>query len=104
MPLTTPSLQEIVAEAARVIGIDGSNGILLRDGSNAMFRLPEGVIARVAQPGRRTVAERETRVARWLADHGVSVTRPLAEVQQPTVVDDRAVTWWHALPPHRQGR
>jgi len=103
VPLTTPRLQEIVAEAARLIRIGGSNAVLLRNGSNAMFQLPGGVIARVATPGRRAVAEREIRVARWLSDHGVSVTRPLADVQQPTLVDDRPVTWWHLLPPHRPG-
>lgn len=68
-----------------------------------MFRLPGGVVARVGRSGLRATAEREVRIARWLYDHGIAVTHPLPDVRQPTMVSDRPVTWWFALPPHRPG-
>ncbi|OZM82042.1 hypothetical protein CFP66_12210 [Pseudonocardia sp. MH-G8] len=68
-----------------------------------MFRLPGGVIARVAPAGRAVVAEREVRVARWLAAQGLAVTTPLHDVPQPTLLGQRPITWWVALPPHRPG-
>ncbi|TQM14789.1 phosphotransferase family protein [Pseudonocardia kunmingensis] len=103
MPIPTETLEEIVTEAAGLAGIDGSEPRLLRNGSNAMFRLPGAVIARVAPAGRATIAEREVRVARWLAAEGLAVTTPLPGVPQPTLVGERPVTWWAALPPHRPG-
>ncbi|MGC7102744.1 phosphotransferase family protein [Amycolatopsis lurida] len=58
-------------------------------------------MARVGRPGGVGIAEREVRVARWLAESGVPVIRPVAAVEQPVVSANRAVTWWEELPPHR---
>lgn len=96
-------LEEIVTRAASAAGIDCRTAVLLRNGSNAMFRLPDSVVARVGRSGLRATAEREVRIARWLSDHGIAVTQPLPDVRQPTMVGDRPVTWWLALPSHRPG-
>jgi Ser/Thr protein kinase RdoA (MazF antagonist) len=103
VPLPTCGLEELVAEAASLALLDGSVATLLRNGSNAMFQLPGGVVARVAPAGRTATAEREVQIARWLSSQGVRVTQPLGDVPQPTVVADRAITWWHTIPPHRAG-
>ncbi|WP_344881181.1 aminoglycoside phosphotransferase family protein [Allokutzneria multivorans] len=78
-----------------------ADATLIRDGSNTLFALPGNVIARVGRPGRLAVAEREVRASRWLADNGIPVVRTLPEVDQPTEVGDRGVTWWVRLPEHR---
>lgn len=66
-------------------------------GSNAVYRLSAPVIARISRPGvdvdgaRRTVA-----VARWLESVGYPSVRAIG-VDQPIVIDGRAVTFWQAV-------
>ncbi|WP_409185967.1 phosphotransferase family protein [Amycolatopsis sp. VS8301801F10] len=88
--------------AAETAGIDATDMTLIRDGSNAVVRLPHHVVARVGPPGTTASAARQVHVARWLADSGITVVMPLASPPQPTLVDDRPVTWWTELPDHRQ--
>lgn len=73
----------------------------LRVGENAIFRLP-GVIARVSRPGQTRAAQREVDVARWLAASAFPAVRALP-VEQPVVVEDRAVSFWEPLPEHTPG-
>lgn len=87
--------------AAEAAGIDAGDMALLRDGSNAVVRLPHHVVARVGAPGTSDNAARQVHVARWLADSGIAVVMPLAAPPQPTLVGDRPVTWWTELPEHR---
>lgn len=96
-------LHEIVTEAARTAGLDSSTATLLRDGSNAMFLLPGGVVGRVGRPGQQAAAEREVLISRWLTERGITANRALTGVPQPVMIRRRPVTWWVALPPHRAG-
>ncbi|GAB3397905.1 phosphotransferase [Amycolatopsis echigonensis] len=87
--------------AAATAGIDATDMTLLRDGSNAVVRLPHHVVARVGAPGTSDNAARQVQVARWLAEYGITVVMPLAAPPHPTLVGDRPVTWWTELPEHR---
>lgn len=97
--LATPP--DILASAARIADIDPAGATVIRDGSNVMYRLPAGVVARIGQHGTQTIAARQIAVSRWLADSGLPVVRALDGVPQPTMVDTRPVTWWELLPDHR---
>jgi aminoglycoside phosphotransferase (APT) family kinase protein len=68
-------------------------------GSNAVYRLSAPVIVRISRPGadeddvRRTVA-----VARWLESVRYPSVRAVdVDVDQPIVIDGRAVTFWQAV-------
>ena len=74
---------------------------MIRDGSNVMYRLPHGVVARIGRQGTQDTAARQVETARWLADSGMAVVKALADVPQPTTVGSRPVTWWEQLPEHR---
>jgi aminoglycoside phosphotransferase (APT) family kinase protein len=92
---------QVLGVAAERSGVRADGATLIRHGSNTLYSLPGGVVARISRPGGSAVAEREVRIARWLADSGVPVVRPLPGAEQASVVGDRAVTWWEKLPPHR---
>lgn len=49
----------------------------IRIGERAVFRLPGGVIGRVARPTRQDAAAREVQVAQWLGEQGVEADQPL---------------------------
>jgi aminoglycoside phosphotransferase (APT) family kinase protein len=95
-------LDVLVSACARV-GLDASGAEPIRLGENAIFRLAARVVVRIARPGQTAAAEKEVRVARWFADHGVPAVRALAGVEQPLAVEQRPVTFWEELPPHRHG-
>jgi aminoglycoside phosphotransferase (APT) family kinase protein len=99
----TSATDRILSAAAQQAGVNTSGAEIIRDGSNVMYRLPGGIVARVGRPGSADTAEREVRVSRWLADLGVSVTRVVSGLTQPVMVDDRPITWWVLLPEHRPG-
>lgn len=99
--MTDSSGRALLDAAGDLAGVRTDGAELIRDGSNLLYRLPDDVVARVGQAGREATARREAAVARWLAEAGVPAIRPAAVVDQPTVVDDRPVTWWELLPQHR---
>ena len=70
---------------------------VIRIGERAVFRLPNGVIARVARPSRDAAAAREVQVARWLREQEVDVDQPLAGDQPFMAVGGLAVTFWHEV-------
>jgi aminoglycoside phosphotransferase (APT) family kinase protein len=84
-----------------VAGLGSTGAEVIRDGSNAMYRLSGDVVARIGPTGMQETAEREVRVSRWLATAGLPVVYALDGLPQPTMVDDRPVTWWRFLPEHR---
>ncbi|PFG50462.1 phosphotransferase family enzyme [Amycolatopsis sulphurea] len=91
----------VLSAAARIAGLDVTGADLIRDGSNVMYRLPGGVVARIGRPGSQDTAEREVLVSRWLTISGLPVVQALANVPQPVVIGGRPVTWWKLLPAHR---
>jgi hypothetical protein len=92
---------DVLSAAARIAGLDVTGADLIRDGSNVMYRLPGGVVARIGRPGSQDTAEREVLVSRWLTKSGLPVVQALADVPQPVVARGRPVTWWRLLPAHR---
>jgi aminoglycoside phosphotransferase (APT) family kinase protein len=99
----TTDADAAVRVACDRVGLNTSELTCLRSGENTLYRLPDGVIVRVARPGQLHAAAKEVRVARWLAAVGLPAVRVLSGIEQPVEVDGRAVTFWLELPPHRPG-
>lgn len=93
----------VVQAACAAAGFDFAGAKVIRLSENAIYRLPGAVVARVARAGQGAAAAKEVNVARWLEDSGVPAVRALRAVEQPVLVEDRAVTFWHELPPHENG-
>lgn len=87
--------------AGRRAGVRTDGAQLIRDGSNVLYALPGGVAARIGRVGAESTARREVKVALWLAANDFPAVRAVTEIDQPTLVDDRPVTWWTLLPEHR---
>jgi Ser/Thr protein kinase RdoA (MazF antagonist) len=100
--LTPAAATDVLAQASAVAGVDPRHAVLVRLGSNAVFRLTTApVIVRVAQGGNSAEAVlRQLDVARWLADEGVRAVRAWAlpsGLAQPVLIDGRAVTFWESV-------
>ncbi|MEU6663821.1 aminoglycoside phosphotransferase family protein [Streptomyces sp. NPDC046821] len=103
MTKTAHASRAVLEDACATAGLDATGAEPIRLAENAIWRLPGGKVARIAQPGQRTTAEREVRVARWLERSHVPVVRAL-DVQQPiTAAGGHPVTFWQELPPHTKG-
>ncbi|MGW4593539.1 phosphotransferase [Amycolatopsis thermoflava] len=92
---------DVLGAAAAQAGVETEGAQLIRDGSNVMYRLPGGVVARIGRPGTADTARREVETATWLASQGIPAVKVVAELAQLVVVAERPVTWWRLLPPHR---
>lgn len=92
---------EVLTAAAQLNGLDPIGAELIRDGSHAMYRLNGQIVARVGQPGSQSSAEREVRVSRWLTQQQYPVIQLIPGMLQPTIIEDRAVTWWRSISEHR---
>lgn len=91
-----------VLEVAGVrAGIRTDGAELIRDGSNTLYQLPAGIVARISRNGTQETARREVDMSRWLTRKGLHVVQAIRAVPQPTMVGDRPVTWWELLPAHR---
>lgn len=85
--------------ACRQVGLDAEGARLIRLGSNAVFRLADPVIVRIASCGAGSVgARRSVRVARWLEKESYSAARVLA-FEQPVIVNGHSVTFWREVSP-----
>jgi thiamine kinase-like enzyme len=83
-------------EAAEAAQLPYQPGTLVRYGSNAVYRLPGEVIARVSRPGvSPDGARKQVVVARWLESVGYPAARVI-DVDQPVEADGRAVTFWRS--------
>ncbi|MFF0222821.1 phosphotransferase family protein [Streptomyces sp. NPDC004629] len=91
-------LQEVTAAAG--LSAEGAEPIRLAE--NDLWRLPAGVVVRIARAGQDEAAAREVAVARWLAENNVPAVRPIQR-DQPVHVGGRAATFWEILLPHRHG-
>jgi len=90
-----PTLREACARA----GFSCDDAELLRLGENAIYQLAAApVVVRIARSADRLRrVERELCVARWLAATGVPAVRVYEEIDQPLLVDDHPVTFWHMV-------
>ncbi|MGW0773905.1 phosphotransferase [Streptomyces sp. NPDC002835] len=98
---TTPTpTQAVLQTACLAVGLDATDAEPIRLAENAIWRLPGGVVVRIAQPGQSVAATREVQVARWLATQDVPAVRDL---RQPVAANGHPVTFWQELPPHEIG-
>lgn len=90
--LTEQAARRLLGEVCARVDLDPTGADLVRLGSNAVFRLTEPVVVRIAGDG-TTVDDvrRQVLVARWLADVGYPATRAL-DVDQPVEVDGYVAT------------
>jgi aminoglycoside phosphotransferase (APT) family kinase protein len=87
----------LLNQACRIVGLNSESAHLLRIGSNAVYRLSTPVIVRISLPGFDVDGARRTvEVARWLELVGYPSVRAI-DVDQPVVIDGRAVTFWQAV-------
>ncbi|MFE1397007.1 phosphotransferase enzyme family protein [Nocardiopsis dassonvillei] len=100
---TGTSYEHILVPALKAaqLSFDAGQAHPVRLGENAIFRFADTIV-RISRPGQTKAAQREVDVARWLASEGVPAVRPLP-VDQPVLVEDRAVTFWELLPEHTPG-
>ncbi|MGJ6962531.1 phosphotransferase enzyme family protein [Streptosporangium sp. G11] len=94
---TAESTQKTLIEACSLVELSADGAELIRLGENAVYRLTQPVIVRIA----RTVAyeqdvRKEVAVSRWLADEGFPAVRALP-LDQPVIVDGRLATFWESV-------
>ncbi|MGY4768962.1 phosphotransferase family protein [Kribbella sp. CWNU-51] len=96
LPLDEISAEVTLREACAIARFDCADAELIRIGSNAIYRLRNGIIARVARSHQlEDIARREVAVSRWLAQHAVPAVRALS-IEQPIITADRVVTFWES--------
>lgn len=99
-PTTSDNL-EVLHKAASQVGLNTADAHLLRNGSNAIYLLPNaGVVARVGRSGTAEEAARQVQIASWLSANGIVANLPIDRLDQVTV-DGRPVTWWTPIAAHR---
>jgi Ser/Thr protein kinase RdoA (MazF antagonist) len=98
-----PDTDSVLRTACKHVGLDAAGAQIIRLGENALYRLANGVVARVSRAGQTDAATKEVNVARWLHSIGIAAVEVASDVEQPVVVDDRAVTFWLELAEHRNG-
>jgi aminoglycoside phosphotransferase (APT) family kinase protein len=87
----------LLTQACQAAGLDPGGARLLRLGSNAVYRLAEPVVARIARPDAGAgKAQQTVAVARWLESVDYPAVRAIG-VDQPVVVDSHPVTFWQAV-------
>ncbi|WP_107660508.1 phosphotransferase enzyme family protein [Nocardia suismassiliense] len=91
----------MLAKAAEVSGVDLRGAELIRDGSHAIYRLADDIVARIGQAGSIDDAQRELRISHWLNASGIPTVEAETSLTQPVIVADRPVTWWRLIPDHR---
>lgn len=93
---TARHAEEVLHAACLGVGLKSAGAELVRLGENAVFRLGDPVIVRVARPSTAlSDVARTAAVARWLADTAYPAARLVPDIEQPVVVDGSAVTFWN---------
>ncbi|WP_433655342.1 phosphotransferase enzyme family protein [Nocardia sp. CA-128927] len=95
------SADEVLAKAAEISGVDLRGAEAIRDGSHAIYRLADDVVARIGRLGSIDDARRELRISQWLNDSGIPTVEAETSLTQPVIVAGRPVTWWRLIPDHR---
>lgn len=96
-PLTPDTARQALGQVCQYAVLDPNDANLIHIGENAVFRLREPIIVRIARTNRyEPDARKEVAVARWLESAGLPATRALA-VGQPIAVDGRVATVWESV-------
>lgn len=87
-----------LAEVCRRFGFDAQEAVLVRRGTNSVYRLGSPpLVIRVAPAGsNREEIERQVAVARWLAQTGVPAIRAVG-INQPVAAAGHEVTVWESV-------
>jgi aminoglycoside phosphotransferase (APT) family kinase protein len=100
---TPERLTEVLASVCAAAGLDPRGARLLKFTANAVFRLREPVVVRIAgSTALRHRVAKVVRVAGWLAEHDVPAVRLLPGLPQPVRVGDYLATVWEAVPAGRK--
>lgn len=96
MPFTAQHAEEVLHAACAGVGLKSAGAELVRLGENAVFRLGDPVVVRVARPSTPlSDVARTAAVARWLADTAYPAASLVPDIEQPVVVGGSAVTFWN---------
>lgn len=96
--LTSVRAVQVARQAALAAGLPPEQAELIRIGSNAILRLVDGTIVRIARDTSwYATAEREVRVALALLKASVPCVNPLP-VRQPLTIAGHPVTFWAEIP------
>jgi Ser/Thr protein kinase RdoA (MazF antagonist) len=102
--VTVPADLATTLEAACAqVGLSAADAEPIRLGENAIFRLPGGIVVRIARAGQQAAARRELAVSRWLNAARVTAVAAWDHLEQPIEVNGHSVTFWDELPPHVPG-
>lgn len=93
---TPESTKVTLRQACNVVGLDPTDARLMRLGTNAVFRLVDPVVVRIARLDNLDEMTRTVQVARWFESDSYPAVRALA-FDQPVVIDGTAATFWEAL-------
>lgn len=94
--LTAESAHRALRAAAAQVGLATDGAQLIRMGSNAVFRVPGNVVARVARSADMfDNAKKQVGVAGWLQAKRIPAVRAL-DLRQPVIADHRVVTFWRS--------
>lgn len=96
---TSDFTREILLRACREVGLKPQTATELRHQTNGVYHLEdEALVAKVARPEYGIEhTKRTVETVRWLAGMDFP-TVPLADFDQPIVIDGSAVTFWSYLP------
>lgn len=92
-----------LVSACEAVRLDASRAEPIRLAENAIWRLPGGVVARIAKAGQEEQTRREVCLARWLTGLGLPVVRPYPGADTPVMASGRPVSFWEELPDHGNG-
>ncbi|MEU0312967.1 phosphotransferase [Nocardioides sp. NPDC006273] len=99
-PATNNNL-EVLQQAASQVGLNTADARLLRNGSNAIYLLPNAeVVARIGRVSTAEDAARQVQIASWLSAHGLEANLPIDGLELVTVAG-RPVSWWTPIAAHR---
>jgi hypothetical protein len=94
--------RHVLAEVCARLQLDPRGAELLRLHSNAVFRLPAGLIVRIRiGPDGYTRVLTSVQVTAWLAERGFPTVRPASVAGQPWRIEGAVVSLWqyvHAAP------
>jgi aminoglycoside phosphotransferase (APT) family kinase protein len=94
---TVMTTRATLERACKIAGFDQRGARLLRLGENAMFRLVEPIVVRIARTAAyEPDARKEVAVARWLEAENYPAVRALP-IDQPLVIDGYVATFWESV-------
>ncbi|MFI8932515.1 phosphotransferase family protein [Streptomyces sp. NPDC053474] len=102
MTARTEESNAALQQALSAAGLPQDGAEPIRLAENDLWKLPGGIVVRIARPGQEEAAAREVAVARWLAQNNIPAVRPMPW-DQPVHAGGRAATFWELLPRHRHG-